>query len=125
MAHPPLKVADYSLNTTPGSPAGNNRQNPGPLFHLRHDIEDVVHAETGGFRFPSSPPLGALEKVRNPFQSVADGQGIIFMDILVGLSEIGYYRNNASYLRNPAHAQPTSPKSYVSHESGPRGWRHI
>jgi hypothetical protein len=44
---------------------GNNRQDPGPLFHLRHDKEDVVHAETGGFRFAAfylGEPLSILKQ---------------------------------------------------------------
>jgi hypothetical protein len=43
---------------------GNNRQDPGPLFHLRHD-KDVVHAETGGFRFAAfylGEPLSILKQ---------------------------------------------------------------
>jgi hypothetical protein len=44
---------------------GNNRQDPCPLFQLRHDKEDVVHAETGGFRF------AALELLEKPCQAGA------------------------------------------------------
>ena len=48
LAHFPLKLPGL---VTRGSTVGNNRQDPGPPFHLRPDKEDVVYAETGGFMF--------------------------------------------------------------------------
>jgi hypothetical protein len=70
---------------------GNNRQNPGPLFHLGLDKEDVVHAETGGFRFQVRRLWGLWRKLEFlPIcQFGANGQGFIFMDILVGLARVG------------------------------------
>jgi hypothetical protein len=79
----PLKqAAHYSWSTV-----GNNRQDPGPLFHLRHD-KDVAHAETGGFRFQVCSPPSDLGLWRN-LVSLELCLVLILVHILVGLAGIG------------------------------------